>query len=114
MRRRLPRTVLVRAPNWIGDAVMCEPAVRGLRSLFPQAELTMLAKPAIAEQLIDLPGRQVRYFLIPVQYRRKMLAGVVVHGVSKKGRYFLVVGWANVEKTRRSMGMKERFGQVKI
>jgi heptosyltransferase II len=49
MRRGLPRTVLVRAPNWIGDAVMCEPAVRGLRSLFPQAELTMLAKPAIAE-----------------------------------------------------------------
>lgn len=49
MRRGLLRTVLVRAPNWIGDAVMCEPAVRGLRSLFPQAELTMLAKPAIAE-----------------------------------------------------------------
>jgi len=48
--------VLVRAPNWIGDAVMCEPALRGLRSLFPQAELTLLAKSSIAELFIAYPG----------------------------------------------------------
>ena len=41
--------ILVRAPNWVGDAVMCEPALRGLRSLCPRAEVTLLAKPAIAE-----------------------------------------------------------------
>ena len=56
VRRDSPRKILVRAPNWIGDAVMCEPAVRGLRSLFPEAELTMLAKPAIAELFIAHPG----------------------------------------------------------
>ena len=56
MRKNVPRKILVRAPNWIGDAVMCEPAVGGLRSLFPEAELTMLAKPAIAELFIDHPG----------------------------------------------------------
>ena len=44
-----PRKILLRAPNWIGDAVMCEPALRGLRSLFPEAEVTMLAKSAVAE-----------------------------------------------------------------
>ena len=49
VRRDLPQKILVRAPNWIGDAVMCEPAIRGLRSLFPEAEMTMLAKPAVAE-----------------------------------------------------------------
>jgi heptosyltransferase-2 len=43
------KRVLVRAPNWIGDAVMCEPAVSALHRLFPQAELTLLAKPAVAE-----------------------------------------------------------------
>jgi heptosyltransferase-2 len=47
---------LVRAPNWIGDAVMCEPAIRGLRGLFPDAELTMLAKPAVAELFAVHPG----------------------------------------------------------
>lgn len=49
MRRDPPRTILVRAPNWIGDAVMFEPALCGLRSLFPQAELTLLAKAPVAE-----------------------------------------------------------------
>lgn len=49
MRREPPKNILVRAPNWIGDAVMCEPALRGLRSLFPDAEVTMLAKSVVAE-----------------------------------------------------------------
>lgn len=56
MRKDLPRNILMRAPNWIGDAVMCEPAVRGLRSLFPEAELTMLARPAVAELFEAYPG----------------------------------------------------------
>jgi heptosyltransferase-2 len=56
MHKDEPRKILVRAPNWIGDAVMCEPAVRGLRSLFPEAELTMLAKPVIAELFVAYPG----------------------------------------------------------
>lgn len=49
MRKESIKRVLVRAPNWIGDAVMCEPALRGLRSLFSQAELTLLAKGPVAE-----------------------------------------------------------------
>ncbi len=56
VRRNLPRKILVRAPNWIGDAVMCEPAIGALRFLFPEAELTMLAKPAIAELFSAHPG----------------------------------------------------------
>ena len=56
MRKDLPRNILVRAPNWIGDAVMCEPAIRGLRSLFSEAKVTMLAKPAIAELFIAHPA----------------------------------------------------------
>jgi heptosyltransferase-2 len=55
VRRDLPRNILVRAPNWIGDAVMCEPAIRGLRSLFPEAEITMLAKRAVAELFSAAP-----------------------------------------------------------
>jgi len=49
VRRESIKRLVARAPNWIGDAVMCEPALRGLRSLFPQAELTVLAKPSVAE-----------------------------------------------------------------
>jgi len=43
------KRIVLRAPNWIGDAVLCEPAIAAVRALFPQAELTLLAKPAIAE-----------------------------------------------------------------
>jgi heptosyltransferase II len=50
------KRILVRAPNWIGDAVMCEPALRALRSLFPQAELTLLAKSSVAELYTAYPG----------------------------------------------------------
>jgi heptosyltransferase II len=55
VRKDLPRNILLRAPNWIGDAVMCEPAIRGLRSLFPEAEITMLAKRAVAELFSAAP-----------------------------------------------------------
>lgn len=33
--------ILVRGTNWIGDAVMTIPAMRKLRSLFPEAEITL-------------------------------------------------------------------------
>jgi heptosyltransferase-2 len=40
--------ILVRGPNWLGDAVMCEPALRSLKRLFPQATVTLLVKPSVA------------------------------------------------------------------
>ncbi|HYM89251.1 MAG TPA: lipopolysaccharide heptosyltransferase II [Nitrospiraceae bacterium] len=39
----------MRGPNWLGDAVMCEPALRGLRKLFPDAQIALLVKPAVAD-----------------------------------------------------------------
>lgn len=54
--RESVKRIVVRAPNWIGDAVMCEPALRGLRSLFPQAEVTLLAKASIAELFVAYSG----------------------------------------------------------
>jgi len=52
------RRLLVRGPNWIGDAVMSEPALAALRELFPTAEITLLVKPAIAELLRGHPALQ--------------------------------------------------------
>jgi heptosyltransferase-2 len=37
--------ILVRATNWVGDAVMSLPALRALRSRFPLAKISILAKP---------------------------------------------------------------------
>ncbi len=40
--------ILVRATNWVGDAVMCIPALQALRARFPQARVTILARPWVA------------------------------------------------------------------
>jgi heptosyltransferase-2 len=50
--------VLVRATNWLGDAVMSLPALRAIRGIFPHAHLAVLARPWVAdlyarEQSID-------------------------------------------------------------
>jgi heptosyltransferase-2 len=40
--------VLVRATNWLGDAVMSLPAIRAIRLVFPHAHLAVLARPSVA------------------------------------------------------------------
>ena len=43
------RRILVRATNWVGDAVMSLPALRALRERFPEAQISILAKPWVAD-----------------------------------------------------------------
>lgn len=51
--RKLPQTgierLLIRGTNWIGDAVMTLPAVSAIRETWPQAQISVLAKPWLAE-----------------------------------------------------------------
>jgi heptosyltransferase-2 len=47
--------VLVRATNWLGDAVMSLPAIRAIRRVFPHAYMAVLARPWVA----DLYAREV-------------------------------------------------------
>lgn len=39
--------ILVRAPNWIGDAVICLPALEALHRLYPGRPITVVAKPRV-------------------------------------------------------------------
>ncbi len=41
--------VVVRATNWLGDAVMSLPAIRALRGVFPHAHLAVVARPWVAD-----------------------------------------------------------------
>jgi heptosyltransferase II len=41
--------ILVRATNWIGDAVMSLPALAAIRAGFPTAEIAVLARPWVAD-----------------------------------------------------------------
>jgi|SRR5579871_511361 len=41
--------ILIRATNWVGDAVMSLPAIRAIHVSFPQAEIAVLARPWVAD-----------------------------------------------------------------
>jgi heptosyltransferase-2 len=48
-----PVKILVRATNWVGDAVMSLPALRAIRRRWPTAEIVVLARPWVAELYRD-------------------------------------------------------------
>jgi len=54
---------MVRATNWIGDAVMSLPAIEALHARFPNAEIVLVAKPWIGELYQNHPAvsRQIVY-----------------------------------------------------
>jgi len=50
------RRILVRATNWVGDMVMCLPALEALGEHFPAAHITVLARPWVAALLREHPA----------------------------------------------------------
>lgn len=40
--------ILIRAPNWVGDAILSLPAVQAVRERFPGAHIAILARPWVA------------------------------------------------------------------
>jgi heptosyltransferase-2 len=65
--------ILIRATNWVGDAIMALPALRAVRRRFPEADITIVARPYVADiyrdqqicdQLIpyDLQGSHTGFF----------------------------------------------------
>ena len=55
--------ILVRAPNWVGDAVMSIPALHAIRSTHAQDEICVLARPAVADLFAGqaFADRTIRY-----------------------------------------------------
>ncbi|HXC92647.1 MAG TPA: lipopolysaccharide heptosyltransferase II [Geobacteraceae bacterium] len=47
--------ILVRGTNWLGDAVMTTPALGRVREYFPEARITLLANPLVAELFVSHP-----------------------------------------------------------
>jgi heptosyltransferase-2 len=48
--------ILVRAPNWLGDAVMSTPFLKRLAAKHPGALIDVLAKPSVAGVFNGMPG----------------------------------------------------------
>jgi heptosyltransferase-2 len=58
--------ILVRAPNWVGDAVMAIPAMEAIRRIHPGDEISILARPVVADTLF---GQPFANRVLPYDYR---------------------------------------------
>lgn len=47
------RRVLIRSANWVGDAVMSLPAIASIRLSFPEAKISILAKPWVGDLFLE-------------------------------------------------------------
>jgi heptosyltransferase-2 len=75
----LPRRILVRGTNWLGDAVMTTPALLRLREKFPDAHIALLTAeklrdlwrhhPAVNETISFAPGESI--FAVARKLRRR-------------------------------------------
>ena len=41
--------LLIRVPNWVGDAIMCIPALQAARARWPHAQIALLGSPWVAD-----------------------------------------------------------------
>ncbi len=67
--------ILVRATNWVGDAVLSIPALEAIRASRPGAEIIVLARPWVAELYRGQPGVD-RVIPFENQARHRGIAGV--------------------------------------
>ena len=71
--------LLVRSTNWIGDAVMTTPAVRSIRQNFPDAEISLLALPWVADVFRASPHID-KIYIYDKKGRHKGVKGTFVLG----------------------------------
>ncbi len=93
--RLTAQRILVRGPNWIGDAVMSEPALAALRELFPAAEITLLVKPTIAELLRSHPAlHRILVYEDPGRHAR-ITGKWTLAGTLRRSRFDLAILFQN-------------------
>ena len=50
------RNILVRVTNWVGDMVMCLPALEAVRANFPESSITAVARPWVVPMIKNHPA----------------------------------------------------------
>jgi heptosyltransferase II len=129
--------ILVRATNWIGDAIMSLPALRAIRERFPDAEITVCARPWVSalyrgersiDNVIPLRGRleTIRilrrgHFDLGILFPNSFdsaavlkLAGVKrIVGYARDGRSFLLTDAIAVPKAGE-IPVHERFYYLEL
>lgn len=104
--------IIVRAPNWVGDAVLCTPALTALRKKYPQSHISVLVRdrvgncflhnPAI-DEIIPLSGRKGRaYWASALKLRNeKYDIGLLFPNSFSSALFFRIGGVREISGYRR-------------
>ena len=111
--------ILIRLPNWLGDAVMSTAFVKAVRQLYPQAQIDVIIKKELGAIAAFIPTLGKIYSFSKQEY--KGLNGVYRFGKTlhpeKYDLFFClpdslssaVMGWATGAKKRIGFGKEGRF-----
>src|SRR5260370_34292815 len=91
IRDQIIKRVVVRGTNWVGDSVMTVPALRALRRVLPEAELTLAIRPGTQGLFAD--GEFVDKIL--VYDRRGLLSVMPQVRTWRKGAFDLAILFPN-------------------
>jgi heptosyltransferase-2 len=99
------RRLIVRMPNWLGDAVLALPAVAAVRRAHPSAELAVAAIPSIAPLFEEqTPARQQRVLVVEKSTEARVLREAAADAILLLPNSFRTA-W-----TARRSGIGERWG----
>ncbi|MFQ5411953.1 MAG: lipopolysaccharide heptosyltransferase II [Phycisphaerae bacterium] len=108
-----PGRILVFVPNWVGDAVMATPALKAIRSRFPNARITHLMRSYVADVLAGIDFADARCLWPPDGDARNMLA-LIRH--LRRDRFDLAILLTNSFRSAliaRLSGAKRRVGYAR-
>jgi len=77
--------ILIRGVNWVGDAVMTMPTIRGIRDNFPDANISLLVKPWVLELFRNDPNINE---LLPYGEEYRGLVGKIRAGKDMRNKNF--------------------------
>ena len=86
------KKILVRSTNWIGDAIMTTPAVARLATLFPNASITVAARPWVMPVFENNPSVSA---LIPLEAGRSPMKIMKNARTIEKGAFDMAVIFPN-------------------
>ncbi len=89
------RKILLRSPNWIGDAVMSLPATSALKELYPEAAITVLTKPWTAPVYLNNPAISDVITYDTAGEHKGLLGKLRLAGVIKKRGFDMAVLFQN-------------------
>lgn len=87
--RQVPKNILVKMPNWLGDAVMATPILADLRAYFPGATITVMCQSNVAPLFtFDPNANEILSYKRPSGWIHRRKHFEIIENI-RKGKYDL-------------------------